>query len=95
MNIKIARIKKGLTQAELCKMVKTSPKKLVEIERGNYDNVTKSLMERIAKALESTVQELFFSEEEWEKAKLHFQNISKIVFVTFDENKSYLNDTIE
>ena len=63
MNVKIARIKKGLTQAELCKMVKTSPKKLVEIERGNYDNVTKSLMERIAKALESTV-ELFFSEEE-------------------------------
>lgn len=45
-------------------MVKTSPKKLVEIERGNYGNVTKSLMERIAKALESTVQELFFSEEE-------------------------------
>lgn len=64
MNVKIARIKKGLTQAELCKMVKTSPKKLVEIERGNYGNVTKSLMERIAKALESTVQELFFSEEE-------------------------------
>lgn len=64
MNVKIARIKKGLTQAELCKIVKTSPKKLVEIERGNCDNVTKALMERIAKALESTVQELFFSEEE-------------------------------
>lgn len=64
MNVKIARIKKGLTQAELCKIVKTSPKKLVEIERGNYGNVTKSLMERIAKALDTTVQELFFSEEE-------------------------------
>lgn len=63
MNIKLARIKKGLTQAELCKLVKTSPKKLVEIERGNYDNITKSLMERIAKVLDSTVQELFFSEE--------------------------------
>lgn len=64
MNVKLARIKKGLTQAELCKIVKTSPKKLVDIERGNYANVTKSLMERIAKALDITVAELFFSEEE-------------------------------
>lgn len=64
MNVKIARIKKGFTQAQLCKIVKTSPKKMVEIEKGNYDNVTKALMERIAKALDTTVVELFFSEEE-------------------------------
>lgn len=62
MNVKIARIKVGLTQSQLCKIVKTSPKKLVDIERGHYENVTKSLMERIAKATKSTVQELFFSE---------------------------------
>lgn len=62
MNVKIARIKAGLTQSELCKIVKTSPRKLVDIERGHYENVTKSLMERIAKATKSTVQELFFSE---------------------------------
>lgn len=54
----------GLTQAELCKIVKTSPKKLVEIERGHYENITKSLMQRIAKALNSDVQTLFFSDEE-------------------------------
>ncbi|PWL52083.1 MAG: transcriptional regulator [Clostridium cadaveris] len=64
MNVKIARIKMGLTQAELCKIVKTSPKKLVEIERGHYENITKSLMQRIAKALNSDVQTLFFSDEE-------------------------------
>jgi putative transcriptional regulator len=62
VNVKIARIKAGLTQSELCKRVKTSPKKLVEIERGHYENVTKGLMERIAAALNSTVQELFFQE---------------------------------
>lgn len=62
MNVKIARIKKGFTQAQLCKIVKTSPKKMVEIEKGNYDNVTKALMERIAIALDTTVQELFFSD---------------------------------
>lgn len=64
MNVKIARIKKGLTQQELCKIVKTSPKKLVEIEKGHYEKVTKELMEKIAKALNSTVVELFFSEEQ-------------------------------
>lgn len=63
MNVKLARIKKGLTQSELCKKVKTSPKKLVAIERGEYGSVTKSLMERIATELGSTVQELFFSED--------------------------------
>ncbi|MDU1442081.1 MAG: helix-turn-helix transcriptional regulator [Clostridium cochlearium] len=62
MNVKIARIKKGLTQKELCKMVKTSPKKIVEIEKGNYDNVRIGLAKKIAKALDSTVQELFFNE---------------------------------
>lgn len=62
MNVKIARIKTGLTQSELCKIVKTSPKKLVDIERGHYENVRKSLMERIAEATKSTVQELFFEQ---------------------------------
>lgn len=63
MNVKLARIKKGLTQSELCKIVRISPRKLVEIEKGNYDKVTKSLMERMAIALDSTIQELFFSDE--------------------------------
>lgn len=62
MKVKLARIKKGFTQKELCQILKTSPKKLIDIERGNYDNVTKSLMEKIAYALDSNVQELFFEE---------------------------------
>lgn len=64
MEVKIARIKKGLTQQELCKIVKTSPKKLVTIERGNYDMVTIGLAKKLAEALDTTVQELFFSDEE-------------------------------
>ncbi|AJH02207.1 hypothetical protein LF65_05700 [Clostridium beijerinckii] len=63
MNVKVARIKKGLTQQQLCKIVKTSPKKLVAIEKGHYEKVTKELMEKIAAALDSTVQELFFDEK--------------------------------
>ncbi|EGT0013484.1 helix-turn-helix domain-containing protein [Clostridium perfringens] len=64
MKVKIARIKKGITQQQLCKIVKTSPKKLVEIERGNYDMVTIGLAKKIAAALDTTVQDLFFSYEE-------------------------------
>lgn len=64
MNVKLRRIEKQITQAELCKIVKTSPKKMVRIEKGDFSNVTYDLMIRIAKALDTTVQELFFSEEE-------------------------------
>ena len=60
MEVKIARIKKGLTQKELCNIVKTSPKKLVDIEKGNYEMVTIGLAKRIARALDKSVQELFF-----------------------------------
>ncbi|HFD2059071.1 helix-turn-helix transcriptional regulator [Clostridium perfringens] len=60
MEVKIARIKKGLTQKELCDIVKTSPKKLVDIEKGNYEMVTIGLAKRIARALDKSVQELFF-----------------------------------
>lgn len=62
MSVKIARIKKGLTQDELCKIIKISKTTLVKIEKGNYANVTKSLMVKIAAALDSTVQELFFQD---------------------------------
>lgn len=64
MNVKIARIKKGLTQKQLCEIVKTSPRKLVAIERGNVEMVTLGLANRIAKALDSTIEELFLSDEE-------------------------------
>ena len=62
MEVKIARIKKGLTQAQLCKIVKTSPKKLVEIEKGNHDNVNLGLMKKLAAALNSTIENLFFQD---------------------------------
>lgn len=64
MNVKLARIKAGLTQKELAAIVGLSNVTIVKIERGNYDNLTKATMVKIAKALNSTVQELFFSEEE-------------------------------
>ncbi|NFT04108.1 helix-turn-helix domain-containing protein [Clostridium sporogenes] len=62
MNVKLARIKKGLTQAELRELIGVSPNTLVQIEKGNYDNVKIGLAKKIAKALDSTVTELFFND---------------------------------
>ena len=64
MNVKLARIKAGLTQKELAAMTGLSNVTIVKIEKGNYDSITKSSMIRIAKALNSDVQTLFFSDEE-------------------------------
>lgn len=63
MNLKLARIKKGLTQRELGKLVGLSNVTISHIENSNSDNVTKSIMIKIATALDTTVQALFFSDE--------------------------------
>lgn len=64
MKIKIARIKLDLTQKELAKKVGISHVTLSKIEKGNYENLTYKTMKKLANALDTTVQELFFSEEE-------------------------------
>ena len=63
VNVKLRRIKLGKTQEQIRKEVKISPRKLVEAERGNYEKLTFANMIAIAKALETDVQTLFFSEE--------------------------------
>jgi len=62
--IKYARLEAGLTQAKLCEIVKTSPKKIVAIERGYIGNTTLDLMKKLAAALNSSVEELFLSSED-------------------------------
>lgn len=64
MNVKIARIKAGLTQSQVCEMIKMSSKKLGAIEKGNYDIVTLGNMKALSNALGVSIQELFFSEEQ-------------------------------
>ncbi|NYB74838.1 helix-turn-helix domain-containing protein [Sedimentibacter hydroxybenzoicus DSM 7310] len=61
MNVKIARIKAGLTQEQLCKLVHISPKKLCRIENGNDDTATKKDMKNIANVLGEDVLTLFFN----------------------------------
>lgn len=64
MNIKLERIKLDLTQKKLAKKVGISHVTLSKIEKGNYENLTFKTMRKLAEALDTTVQELFFSENE-------------------------------
>ncbi len=64
LNLKIARIKKNLTQVELAERVGVTSKYLSQLETGTAKNPSKSLMEKLAEALDSTVQVLFFSENQ-------------------------------
>lgn len=67
LNLKIARIKKGLTQKQLREKlvndfsIGISPSTIVAMEKGEFSNLRYSTMEGISKVLEMPVQELFFS----------------------------------
>ncbi len=64
MNVKIARIARGLNQKQLAKMVGTSNVTIVKIEKGNFDNVRFLVLKKISEVLGKSFQELFFSNEE-------------------------------
>lgn len=62
--LKIARVKKGWTQDELAKKSEVGRVTISKIERKGIKNVPVYTLEKLAKALNMTVAELFFSEEE-------------------------------
>lgn len=59
MNVKIARIKAKIKQKDLAEAVGISREYIRKIENDEA-NPTRDLMIKIAEALNSTVQELFF-----------------------------------
>jgi len=63
MNMKLTRIKKELTQQQLREKSKTSLNTIVALEKGKIDGVRVGTLKKIAAALDSTIQELFFNEE--------------------------------
>jgi putative transcriptional regulator len=65
MNLKIARIKKGIKQIDLAKEIHVSPATLIKWEKGiEIDNIRLGMMKKIAKILETTVEELFLFDED-------------------------------
>lgn len=62
--LKIARVKKGWTQEELHQKSNVSRVSICNIERNGISNIPVKTLEKLAKALDTTVQELFFSDDE-------------------------------
>ncbi len=62
--IKALRVGQGIKAGEFAKMLGVSREYLRLIENGKAKNPNRELMIKISKLLNSTVQELFFSDEE-------------------------------
>jgi len=63
LKLRLARIEKGLSQQELADRVEATRQTLGLIEAGKY-NPTLNLCIKIAKALDKTLDQLFWPEEE-------------------------------
>ena len=64
MKIKLKRISRGWTQEDLSKKSGVSRNTIVKLEKGEIDGIRFGIIKKIAAALDTTVQELFFSDEE-------------------------------
>lgn len=64
IKLKVERVKKGWTQEELAKKSGVARVTISNIERKGIKNIPVYTLEKLAKALDITVAELFFSEEE-------------------------------
>jgi putative transcriptional regulator len=62
MKLKLARIEKNLTQQELADLVDATRQTIGLIEKGDY-NPTLNLCIKIAKALDRTLDPLFWEDE--------------------------------
>ncbi len=61
--VKLARVEKSLTQQQLADKVKVTRQTIGLIEKGDF-NPTLQLCIKIAKALEKTLDELFWEEDD-------------------------------
>lgn len=62
VNLKIARIKKGLSQEDVCELARVGRVTLSKLENGE-GNPRRDLMIRLSEVLETPVEELFFYEK--------------------------------
>lgn len=67
--VKVARVQKDMTQKDLAAAVGVSRQTINAIEQGEY-NPTIKLCRAICRALDKTLDELFWEDEEYEKNEL-------------------------
>lgn len=59
MRVKLRRIELGLTQEELSQKVNIARARIVEVEKGYYENLRLREMKKIAEVLKTTIYPLF------------------------------------
>lgn len=64
LKVKIKRLDQDLTQMQLREKANVSLNTIVALEKGLIDGVRVGTLKKIARVLNSTVAELFFSDEE-------------------------------
>lgn len=64
MNLKIERVKRGISQTKLSQISNVGLTTIVKIEKGDIDNIKVGTLRKISKALGVPVTELFFSDEQ-------------------------------
>ena len=69
MKLRLARVEKMMSQQDLADRVGATRQTIGLIEKGDY-NPTLNLCVRIAKVLNKTLDQLFWEEEENERAKV-------------------------
>lgn len=64
LNLKIARIRKGLKQREIAEQIGVTRDYIASLESGKIKNPSIDNMKKLSKALGVPVTELFFSDEQ-------------------------------
>lgn len=64
MKIRLKRIARGWTQEDLSRESCVSRNTIVKLEKGDIDGIRFGIIKKIAATLDTTVQELFFSDKE-------------------------------
>lgn len=63
MNVKIERIKKGLSQRDLANLCGVCQNTIVKIEKGEIDTVIVQNLRKVAEVLGIGIVDLFFSDD--------------------------------
>jgi len=64
VKLKVERVKRGWTQGQLAKNSGVGTVTISNIERKGIKNIPVYTLEKLAKALDMTISELFFSDEQ-------------------------------
>lgn len=64
MNLKLERIKRGMSQKQLAQISNVSEATIVKLEKGDIDSVTVRILKKVSETLGMSMLELFFSDDE-------------------------------